>query len=359
MRDRTFQRISIAIDKAYDQMVSLGLDYDTTVRPLLKPEKPGAKVDTAAKDAAKATADEKAKFIAEKLQAYAKEHNLEYRETKELTFEDLSKEPLGTALDSRNQSAVVKDVFEMSGRNEPRIPTYSPHRANTPTNAEAFAYWKIAALPAQFSDLKDEATRAKVISVWKYSQAQKLAEARAKTLLEKIKAQGNDVPASITGETVTGDANDSALSMIPTEEFTWLSSSRGAPGESSAPRISTIPLISDVDNLFMKTVFEDLNDGDVGIASDSTKSTFYVVKVLNRQTAKKDDGGLAQQELQQDFLKTEFTSRFFPLISTPYESLAQLAQRQIDSAWQRTFQETHAVTWESQPMGIDDSQMDD
>lgn len=359
MRERAFRKISVALDKAYDQMINLGLDYDTTVRPLMKPEKPGAKGDEAAKAAAKTAAEEKAKAIAEKLQAYAKDHNLEYHETKELSFEDLAQEPIGTAIDSRSQSAVVNEVFAMSGRNEPRIPTYSPHRVNSPTNTEAYAYWKIADLPGQIADLKDEATRAKVISVWKFSQAQKLAEARAKALLDKIKAAGNDVPASITSETVTGDANDPALTMIPTEEFTWLSQSRGAPGQPSVPRISTIPLISDVDNQFMKTVFEDLNDGDVGLVSDSTKSTFYVVKVLNRATSKNDDGGVAKQEREQDFLKTEFTSRLFPLISTPYESLAQLAQRQIDSAWQRSFQEAHAVTWETQPSGVDDSQMDE
>lgn len=359
MRERTFQKIGVALDKAYDQMVNLGLDYDTTVRPLMRSEKTGSKDDEAAQAAAKTAADEKAKSIAEKLQAYAKEHNLEYHESKELSFEDLSKEPIGSAIDTRSQSAVMRDVFETSGRNEPRIPTYSPHRANSPTNSEAFAYWKIADLPAKISDLKDESTREKVLSAWKFSQAQKLAEARAKVLLDKIKAAGNDVPASITGETVTGDANDPALTMIPTEEFTWLSQSRAAPGEPSVPRISTIPLITEVDNQFMKTVFEDLNDGDVGTVSDSSKSTFFVVKPLNRSTAKKDDGGVAKQEFQQDFMKTEFTSRLFPLMSTPYESLAQAAQRQIEFAWQRNFQDSHAITWETQPIGMDESQMDD
>ena len=325
LRERAFAKISTELDKAYDLMVRLGLDYDSTTDASQKPEK--------------------AKTIGEQLREYAQAHKLEYKETKDLTFEELSAEAIGGSLEGKGRTPVANEAFMTAGRGEARMPLYAPHRSETKPQTEAFAYWKIAEFPAQASDLKDEAVRAKVVSAWKFDQARKLAEARTKELLEKVKQQGNDMPAALGTEPITGAEGSPVFKIIETQEFSWMSAGQAMPGQSQNPMISTIPNIDNIGDRFMRTVFEELNDGEVGMVVDEPRAVFYLVKVVNRELAK-DDGGVAKQERQQKFLKEEFASRLFPIIKSPYQSFAQFYQQQIDQAWQRSFQQQHSVTWE-------------
>jgi len=327
LRERTFEKITVELDKAYDFMVRLGLDYDTTL------------------DAAKKT--EKAKEIAVQLQEYAQAHKLEYKETPELTYQELSAEPIGSATESKNSFPLAYDVFVPTENGEPRIPLYSPHRADSKHSNDAYAYWKIAQFKEEPSNLKDEAVRERVISAWKFNQARSLAEKRAQDLVAKVKADKNDLTAALATETITGEKDAPVISVIPTDPFTWLTTNKNVARAMQSPSLSVIPLIDDIGPKFMQTVFEELNDGDVGLASDEPRSTFYVVKVLNRETGKEDEGGVVKHQRQQQFMKEEFVSTMFPLSIPPYQYLAAEAQQQIDQAWEKNFQQEHSVDWDS------------
>ncbi len=329
LRERAYARITAELDKAYDEMVKLGLDYDTTT------------------DAAQKA--DKAKSVAEQLKEYAQAHKLEYKETPEITFEELSAEPIGSSTEGKSSATVANDVFMQSATGDARLPLYAPRRADSKSRNAAFAYWKIAEFPAEASDLKEDAVRAKVALAWKFDQSRPLAEKRAQELMAKVKAEGNDLPAALSTETVTGDKNDPTITVIATDEFSWLTTGRSVPGGAQNPTISTIPLIDNIGYAFMKTVFEDLKDGEVGMAPDEPRSVFYIVKVLNRDTARPDDGGVEKHERQQRFLKEEFASRLFPLIKSPYQALAQLPQQQIDMLWRQNFGQNHSVDWDSDP----------
>lgn len=329
LRERAFAKVSQELDKALDFMVRLGLDYDSTV------------------DAAQKA--DKLKSIPDKLTTYAKEHNLEYKTTGELTFEELIAEPIGGAFEGNKQSNVANDVFIVGPNNEPLMPVYSPRRADRRFDNQAFAYWKIADFPARLSDFKDEAVRARALAAWKFEQARGLAEKRAEELVAKIKAQGNDVPAAIAGTSVTGEPNDAALTMIATEEFTWLTANQKVPsGGQRGPTLSTIPLIDGAGNAFMKVVFDDLGDGDVGSSFDDSRSTLYIVKVLNRDGGKNDEGGVVRQERQLRFMGEEFDSKLYPIIKSPYQTFSQAFQSQIDQTWRRNFEEQHKVVWDEE-----------
>ncbi len=84
----------------------------------------------------------------------------------------------------------------------------------------------------------------------------------------------------------------------------------------------------------------------MAVVPDQLRAVYYLVKVMNRETAQKDDGGVAKQELEQKFMKEEFASRFYPLMKSPYQALAHYPQQQIDQAFRTNFQQSHQVVWE-------------
>ena len=325
LRERAFELITLELDKAHDYMIKLGLDYDTTIDPEKKADK--------------------AKAVTEQLKEYAQAHKLEFKETADLSYEDLLSQPIGSAIEGKGRSPVVEEVFARVDNGEARIPLFSPRRADSKPSNEAFAYWKTAQRPDQMSDIKDEAVRAKVISAWKFDQARSIAEKRAREMVAKVKAEGNDLPAALAAETVTGDKEAPVISVIPTDDFTWLSTKNSVPGNPSPPSISIIPLLDDIGEKFMQTVFDELNDGDVGFATDEPRSVLYVVKVLNRETGNDDQGGVVKHEKQQNFLKTEFAPSLFPYLISPYQFLAMYPQQQIETAWSRNFEQQHSVEW--------------
>lgn len=335
LRERAFAKISTELDKAYDVMVKLGLDYDTTTDKAKRPEKAAA--------------------IADQLREYAQAHKLEYKETPEWTYEELAAEPIGVSLDGNGRTPVSTEAFTTAGRGEQRLPPYAPRRSESKQQFESFAYWKIAFLPATVSDPKDETVRTRLIAAWKFDQARKIAEDRGKALLDKIKANNNDMPATLGTEPITGAEGSPVFKIIETEEFSWLTAGQAMPGQSQNPTVSTIPMIDNVGNPFMKMVFDELKDGEVGLVADDSRSTFYIVKVVNRDLAK-DDGGVAKQEQHQKFMKEEFSSRLFPIIKTPYQTFAQLSQQQIDQAWRQSFEQQHSVVWDTSAREMPDEQ---
>lgn len=326
IKEKAFDKVVAELDKAKELMDKLSLEYDSTVEAAKK--------------------EEKAKVVAEKLKEFATARNLEYKETELLSYDDLSGEPIGTAIEGRGRSPVAVEVFIQIDNGQPRMPLYYPRRADLKESNQAFAYWKIAEVPAEPGDLKSDAVREKVIAAWKFDRARLLAENRAKDLVEKVKTTGNDLPAALATESITGDKDAPPIAVIPTEEFTWLRANSSVPGAGQAPTISVIPLIDDIGDKFMKTVFEDLKDGDVGMVFDDNRSTVYIVRVMNRETGKNDEGGVVKHERQQRFLKEKFTSAFFPLTRSPYEALAENEQRMIEQSWQRNFQQQHDVEWD-------------
>ena len=325
-RDRAFGIIAAALDQASEFMIPLGLDYDTTIDPKEKLEK--------------------VKVIADKLKKYAAENDLEYKETPEWEYEELLSEPIGMAFENQKRSPVASDVLMRDERGESRMPLYSPRRADLRTRRGSFAYWKINDTPARVTELKEDAVREKAIRAWKFDQARLLAEKRAKALAEQAKLNGNNLVAAVSGESSTGHNNDPALTVIETPEFTWLSSPQSVPSAQGDPLTTDIPLIPNVDNEFMKVVFEDLKQGEIGVASNSSKSTYYIVKVRDRDSAR-NDGGVEQEAQRKRFLGERFTG-LYPIIKSPYESLAQLPLRTVYQGWQKNLEKRHNVEWDKE-----------
>ena len=323
-REKAFGIIAAALDQASEFMVPLGLDYDTTIDPAEKVEK--------------------VVVIADKLKKYAVDNDLEYKETPEWEYEDLLSEPIGMAFENKKRSPVASDVMMRDEKGESRMPLYSPRRADLRTRRGSFAYWKIKDTPSRVTELKEEVVREKAIRAWKFDQARLLAEKRANALAEQAKRTGNNLVAAISGESASGQKDEPALTVIETPEFTWLSSPSSVPAAQGDPLTTDIPLIPNVGNEFMKVVFEDLKQGEIGVAHNANRSTYYVVKVQDRESTR-NDGGVAQEAQRKKFLAERFTG-LYPIIKSPYESLAQLPQRTIDIGWRKNFEKRHSVEWE-------------
>jgi hypothetical protein len=93
---------------------------------------------------------------------------------------------------------------------------------------------------------------------------------------------------------------------------------------------------------FMRTVFEDLGAGDVGVAPNQNRSTFYVVRVKQRDAAPVEgDENLGLRVLQQQFLTTGragFTQGAYMYLNR--ERLVGLLNN-----WNKDFDRTYEVSW--------------
>lgn len=344
LRDKAFAKMSAAADKAFQFMMDLSLNLPTNAEERAEAIKP----------------------LAEKCKAYAAENGLEYHETKAMTFDELRNsmdDRIGSATESvSEQSArralrtVAEIVFEpdQSARSY-RVSLYSPQRADSPKMR--YAYWTIEQIPAKVPDLKNDVTRNLVIEAWKFEKARVLAEARARELTELVKKSPTDIPAALSGQTINGTKESPAVTVRESSRFSWLRTSQTVPSM-GLPR----PEVSEIDNVehpgaeFMKLIFEQLGEGDVGMGLNQPKTVFYVVRAHDRDGAG-PDGGVTLQRLQEQFLKERAVAEVpkggfsFPTAS---DFLSAQIQNILDGLWRQSFEKRFAITWENvEPQGAE------
>ena len=303
--------------------------------------------------AEKADQDKIVSTFADACRQYAEEKGLEYHETREMTRQELElslNEKIGTASESvserssrRNPPRVVDLVFDMVGRNY-RISLYSPQRADLP-NAK-YAYWKTADIASRVPELTNDVTHRLVVDSWEFEKARVLAETRARELAELVKKSPTDIPGALSGQTVNGKPESPAVTVHEAPKFSWLRVSSSVPTMMSfgRPEESSISGIEGAGSDFMKLIFEQLGDGDVGVGLNRAKTAFYVVRVHDRDGSSSNDGGVALQELQQQFLNERFTNpRGFP---TPYDYLSSEVQQFVFEHWKQNFSKRFAISFE-------------
>ncbi len=335
LRDKAFAKMSAAADAAFQFMIDLSL-----------------KLPVNPKEREKATED-----LADKCKKYAAEKGLEYVETKAMTYLDMRNsmdDRIGSATETvsaqsarRNVRSVADIVFESetTGRSY-RVTTYSPQRADSPKMR--YSYWPIEHIPAKVPDLKNEATRQLVVDAWKFEKARTLAEVRAKELAEVVKKLPTDIPAALSGQTINGTKDSPVVTVRESSKFSWLRTSQSVPSMGlPRPEESEIDSVEHAGSDFMKLIFEQLSEGDVGIGLNRPKTVFYVVRVHDRDGAG-PDGGVALQRLQEQFMKERATAEApkqgfsFP---TAYDFLTAEIQNFLDGRWRQSFEKRFAIDW--------------
>ena len=336
--EKTFEKMGVAADLALAFMNDLNLKYLSATDPA---------------EQAKLAAT-----FADECKRYAKKKGLEYHETKEMTRRELATsldDRIGLATEvkvgnvRRNPQSVTELAFETvsSGRETDmsqvkyRLSLYSPHRADSPE--AKYAFWKIAEIPAKVPELANESTKQLVVDSWKYEKARGLAEQRAKDLADLVKKSPADIPAVLSGQTINGTKDSPAVTVRETPKFTWMRVSNSVPTMGlQIPSESPIDGIDQPGPDFLRLVFEQLGDGDVGVGLNRPRTVFYVVRVHDRDGTDASDGGVALQEMQQMFLRERFTS-FFP---TPYDFLATDTQQSVEVRWRQNFNKRFGITFE-------------
>lgn len=333
--DKALAKMSEVSDEALEMMMELSLDYMS--------------VELKARDQA-------ATKYAAQLEEYAEKHGLEYKETEEmsqLAMMTSLDERIGSATDpvsatsaSRRQTSVAEEVFEMegSGRGGYRLSKFSPRRADIPRGAR-YTYWKTLEVPAKPPELKDALVHKKVLEAWKLEKARPLAEKRANELVALIKKGEADIAAALSGQTINGTNDSPAASIRETTKFSWLRLPQSLPQFGlQQPTESTIDGIGQPGYPFMKTIFDDMQDGDVKVVANASRSTFFVVRVHDRDGVTSEvEGVTSLADLQKQFLREQF-SNFLP---TPYEFIGAEIQAMVDNRWRAGFRQRFGIDFES------------
>ena len=297
--------------------------------------------------------DKAAGTYAGELKAYAEQHGLEYKETRELSrFELMTTldEPIGNATDpvtgakfNRTPISVAEEVFEMepSGRGY-RLPVFSPRRADT--RGARYSYWKVLEVPAKVPDLKDAVVRKKVLDAYNFEKARPLAEKRARELADLMKEGKADIAAALSGQTINGTTDSPATTIRETPKFTWLRLPQSLPQFGlQRPVESTIEGIGQPGFSFMKTVFDELGNGDTGVTVNSSRTSYFAVRVHDRDGSEAEGEGIATlHALQTQFSREQFTG-FLP---TPYEFIGAEIQQIVDNRWRADFSKRYGIEFE-------------
>ena len=259
-----------------------------------------------------------------KMKAYADENGFTYAVTPLVSYQDFMSEddyPLGVASDP-NQSqfqasgtaeAIAYKIYSRFNMNiaandtQLFIPERGVYEPLSDDGTEShYAYWAVEFVESHIPTIEEPGVRDDVVLTLKRIKSRKILTERAELLAQKVRdglAKSADeqatMAATLESETITGEDGSATLTVQATQPFSWLRQSQ-TPQTSfqSRPRaeFSTIRFADGVSTLsgvgqeFMKTIFEELSDEEVGIVPSPDRTRYFIVHVTNRFPTK--DKGL-------------------------------------------------------------------
>jgi hypothetical protein len=154
-----------------------------------------------------------------------------------------------------------------------------------------YVSWVILDVAPHIPKYTDAGIREQVAAAWKRLEAQPLAEKRAEELAKLAREKGQDLKTALDSQTVTGTSVGSALTVIESDPFSYFEESTAADPRAQRRRIrfGNPAGVTNPGRDFMHTVFEQLADGDIGVALNDDATVFYVVKVFDRRPADREE----------------------------------------------------------------------
>lgn len=274
LRNRTFEKMGEAADKAQKFMEDKSFQYQGKNEEERK---------------------QLAKSFAEELKEYATNHSLTYVETSLLSqteMQNSATEPIGAAMLTTGSEmsfqapSVVDDLFPGSGGGQ-NSPLYVPQRADSRLRTHRFAYWKTQDVAQHVPEWTDNGIKEQVRTAWQVVKAGGLALKRGQELLELAKQKPEDLAAALSGQTITGEAGTEGVTIKETPRFSWLTTQMTTPFDQDlsdfmSPRLSFIDGVDQQGEDFMRTVFDELKVGEVGLVANYPKTEIYLVKIRER-----------------------------------------------------------------------------
>jgi hypothetical protein len=201
-------------------------------------------------------------------------------------------------------------------------PLYRPQEVPSVEAEISYIYFRTAEEKPANVTLAE--ARPQVVAFWKKRRAFELAQAEARKLIEKLKAQGEG--ASLA--TVVPDPSR----VVVTPPFSWMTTPHFGFG---MPELSPVPGIELAGQQFMQAVFA-LQPGQTGLAPNQSHTKVYVVRVLGQEPD--------EETLRQRFLESGYNN--FVLM------LAQLEARQAAIGWYRGLEDRYQVKWVRPPQEV-------
>ena len=338
LRTRTLEEMKKRVDEVVKKMRRLGSYTIDDKNPKFKtPEDVAAEL--AKNPKYKLPAD-----VASELKELAKESDLKYVQTSWLSAEELSKseefkigsatDPMDDAMNRQGAASVLQRVF---ARGSDSI--FAPEVAEDPGTKNRFSYWVIERKDAHVPKFEDEGIREQVTKAWKLAQAAPKAEERANALAKS--AEGKKLTDVLAGETVTGDKDGQALTVLAPEEkishFTM--SGASAPGVNPFQggnerlELSQIAGLEKLGDDFF-TGIDKLKPGQTVALPNFDRSAFIIVHVAEREEI------AAEEDAPQ---RTGFMKTW--LGSPPANQLASFDFDPLRREWMESIERKYNVKW--------------
>lgn len=186
----------------------------------------------------------------------------------------------------------------------------------------SYVYWKVDDSPERVPEFDE--VRQQVLNAWKLVEAREPATKEA----ERLAAEARGAKKSLA-DLLAGKKDMQVLTPPP---FTWLTYGN-LPWyyRMSAPGLNEVAGIPGAKTDFMRTVFG-LKPGETGVAADQSKSTVYVVRLVEYTPG--------DSVLWDMFVTDDYRS---------YMMAASDDQRNADRLWRERLQSDAGLRWEKEP----------
>ena len=256
---------------------------------------------------------------------------------------DFEENPIGGTIEPMGESAQQTPQTVAEKLFTARQPTvFIPEQSVDQLTNNRFAYWVIDHANSYVPSLSEPGIREQVVDALKLEAARPLAKKRADALAakaEKAITDGKLMADGLAEETTTGDTDGAKLTTRESMRFSWMRQSAASPATGflpGPPELTEVAGLESVGNKFMQVVFEEMNDGQVGVVLNDDESIYYIVQVRNR-TPKSDE---ETNEMRQKFL----TSNPFGWMS-PLPTLIRGEQLRLNTEWTKKLEETYGLDW--------------
>jgi hypothetical protein len=151
-------------------------------------------------------------------------------------------------------------------------------------------FWKVQYVDEHVPKLDELGVREQVIDAWKLIQAGPIAKKRAEALAESVRKADGKMSEALAGQTVTGDEKGATVTVQSSPEFSWLRESFVPQLSLERPpvQLGNPVVVTAAGMKFMSTVFDDLKDGETGVVFNDDASVCYVVRILERRPADRE-----------------------------------------------------------------------
>lgn len=366
IRDRLMdERVRKAIDDRMNT-VSIALKALEKDRSSARRKIVSAKQDIDPKDLYEQLREQNATML-EGMKAAAEKNKCKFVETRLTTFVDLAEGetyrvgaatdaaagPFGAAGTTVAQQAA--NLFPQEITNDTNL--FQQRRAvrnagDFEGNESHYVWWIIEFSEPHVPELDAPGIRDQVVLEWKRMKARDLAKKRAESMVALLKedlarpeAERKGFPAVLEGQTITGDADTTVAAVRQTQTFSWIEQSM-TPSMNFQQRrrelsLASIPFADEAGGNvrgagmeFMKTVFEELENDQPGVAVSDNQLIVYVVQPVDRAAD--------EEILRQQFL-TEGQQLSSPNGSGVTELASDLVGTKIRSEWTQALWDKYGV----------------